>query len=321
MRWQLRLLLAALLAAVVYAVLVLVADEDAVAASIARVDAGVLLLAVALGATAFAIRSLRWRLYLHRLGALAPPDGLPFGRAFAMGLASGKAGQLVKAYFLRRDAGLPYTASVPATVGERIADAYGVLALLVLALALGARGGVWPAIAVGAITLAFTLALRHGYVAALAKRLPWLREHGAIVDHAQAEIGAHLTVRELAAPIVLGLVGFLFEGLLLQALAERGLGVALPFSTCILLIALVDVAAMLTLVPGGFGVAEGGLVVALRLEGLSIADAAALTLLFRASTLWLGFALDALAAGILQLGQRKAESGGPSPARRWTRWP
>lgn len=319
MRWPARLAIAALLVALVYGALVVAADEEALAASVARVEPRVLALALALGATAFEIRSLRWRLYLHRLGAVTPPDGLPFGRAFVMGLASGKAGQLLKAFYLRRATGLPYAASVPATLGERVADAYSILALLAAALVLGARRGIVPALAVGALTLVFTLALKRGQIARLAKRL--FHKRADWIDHAQREIATHLTLRELAAPVALGLVGFLFEGLALQTLAEQGLGLTLPFRSAILVIALVDIAAMLSQVPGGFGVAEGGLVVALRLEGASIADAAALTLLFRASTLWLGFALDALAAAVLHLSQRKAERGEPSPPRRWTRWP
>lgn len=288
MRRWIRALLLAGAVALVYAGFILVADGRALQASLRAFPAGALALALALVAAGYAIRSLRWRLYLHKLGAIPP---LAFGDAFAMGLAPGKSGQVVKAYYLRATTGLPYRAAVPATFAERIADAVSIVLLLLVGLALLPAASALPTLGAALAFLASLLGLRHEragrLLAALARRWTWAARHERSIALGHAQLRARLAPAELVAPAVLGLVGYLFEVLALQVLAEA-LGVPLSFGVATLAIALSDIAAMLSLVPGGVGVAEGGLVVVLALYGLPLATATALTLLFRACTLWFG---------------------------------
>ncbi|HVM46315.1 MAG TPA: flippase-like domain-containing protein [Candidatus Thermoplasmatota archaeon] len=130
------------------------------------------------------------------------------------------------------------------------------------------------------------------------------RSWRALLD-GHARMRAHLTLRELAAPAVLGLVAYLFEALALQVLA-RGMGHDVGFGLAVLAIALADVAGMLSFIPGGIGVAEGGLMIVLTLHGMPLADATVLTLLFRLCTLWFGLSLGAAAAAALEVGARRA---------------
>lgn len=309
-KWVARLLLGTLAAVVLYAAFAAFADVRELKASLLGFEPRALVLALALALSGYVIRALRWRLYLHRMGVLAPAgrEALGFAAGLAMGLAPGKSGQVVKAYYLQLATGLPYGVSVPATFAERIADATSMLLLLIVGLALAPRLDALPTLAASALLIAALLAMRHPRAAEVAlrplRRLRWVARHEASIVRGHAELRTHLTWRELAAPSALGLVAFLFEALALQVLGA-GLGVEVAFGTAVLAIALADLAGMLSLIPGGLGVAEGALVVVLALHGLSLADATALALLFRACTLWFGLGIGALAAGGLELQVRR----------------
>ena len=309
-RWIGRSVVALFAAFAIYVLFAVFADVRSLAAALVAFDGRMLVLALALALTGYVIRALRWRLYLHRIGVLEPagPEALGFAAGMAMGLAPGKSGQVVKAYYLQLATGLPYAISVPATFAERIADAISMLLLLIVGLALAPSLDAVPTLVASTLLIAGLLALRHPRAAAVAlrpfARARWVQRHEAAIVRAHANLREHLGWRELAAPTALGLVGFLFEALALVVLAE-GLGIALPFGVAALAIGLADLAAMLSLVPGGIGVAEGGLVVVLVLHDLALADATALTLLFRLCTLWFGLALGAAAAGMLEMQVRR----------------
>ena len=309
-KWVARLLLGTLAAVVVYTLFAAFADVRALRASLLAFDPRMLVLALALTLAGYLIRALRWRLYLHKMGVLEPVgrEALGFTAGMAMGLAPGKSGQVVKAYYLQLATGLPYAASVPATFAERIADAISMLLLLLLGLALAPSLDAVPTLLASLALVAALIALRHPRAAAVAlrplRRLRFVGRHEQAILAGHAHLRAHLTWGGLAAPVALGLVAFLFEALALQVLAA-GLGYTLPFGVCALAIGLADLAAMLSLVPGGIGVAEGGLVVVLALHGMPIPDATAATLLFRLCTLWFGLALGVAAAGVLELQVRR----------------
>lgn len=309
-QWVVRSIAGLLVALVLYVALAAFADLRALRASLLSLDPRTLALALALTTTAYLVRALRWRLYLHKMGVLEPagPEALGFTAGLAMGLAPGKSGQVVKAYYLQLATGLPYSISVPATFAERICDAISMLLLLVLGLALAPRLDAVPTLLASAALIVLLLALRHPRAATIAlrpmRRVPWVARHEEAILRGHANMRSHMSWRELAAPTAIGLVGFLFEALALQVLAQ-GLGHALPLGACALAIGLADLAAMLSLLPGGLGVAEGGLVVVLALHGIPLADATALALLFRLCTLWYGLALGALAAGWLELQVRR----------------
>lgn len=311
-----RLALVGLLVVATYVSLVIAFDGRRVLSALARLPARPVVAALALVAAAFALRALRWRLYLHRLGALPPEGPLAFAPAFAMGVASGKWGQVVKAHYLDRLAGVPYAASVPAVLADRVSDVAAVALLVALGLAV-APGGDARLAALAALALVLlVVALRHRRVAALLVRLVGrlrrLARHQDAVAAALRELRAHLHAARLGPPALLGLSAFLLEALALHLLA-RGLGVDVPVGAAVLLLGTSDVAGMASLLPGGVGAAEGSLVALLALHGAPLPEAAVLTLLFRACTLWWGVVLGMMGVALLQASRRPLR--GPARSR------
>jgi uncharacterized protein (TIRG00374 family) len=313
-----RLVALALLVVATYVALVLAFDGRQVAASLARLPPRALLAALALVAAAFALRALRWRLYLLRLGVLPPRGALAFPDAFAMGVASGKWGQVVKAHSLDRMAGVPYAASVPAVLADRVSDVASAVLLLVLGLALAPHGDVRAAALAAVLLVALVTALRHRAVAALLVRLVArvrrLARHRHALAAALHDLRAHLDAARLVPPALLGLAAFLLEALALHVLA-RGLGLDVGVGAAILLLGTADLAAMLSLLPGGILAAEGSLVALLALQDVPLPEAAVLTLVFRACTLWWGVLLGGAGVAFLQARHARRRPAASSPAR------
>lgn len=287
----------------VYVGLALVADAPAVLGALGRVPLAVVVLSLGLVVALFAVRSLRWRLYLGRIGAVPPAGPIAFAPAFAMGLAQGKWGQVVKAWALRRDAGTPYSVAVPAIVAERVSDVVGGLLHLLVGLAIAPA--VDARLFVGALagSILLFLAMRSAAAARVLVRalafVPAVRRHADALLVGHRRLREHMTLRELAAPATMALAAFLLESLVLYALAAHGLGLDVGIGEAVLILAIVDVAATLSFLPAGIGAAEGGLVALLALDGVGLADAAAVTLLFRVTTLWFGMGLGVLGVAFL----------------------
>ncbi|HVM45188.1 MAG TPA: lysylphosphatidylglycerol synthase domain-containing protein, partial [Candidatus Thermoplasmatota archaeon] len=162
-KWVGRAALAALGALVVYVALAALADVRALRASLLGFEWRALVLALAIVLAGYVVRALRWRLYLHRLAVHGPVgrEALGFAASLTMGLASGKSGQVIKAYYLQLATGLPYSVSVPVTFAERIADAVSVLLLLALGLVLAPTLERAPSALAALALVALLLALRH----------------------------------------------------------------------------------------------------------------------------------------------------------------
>lgn len=292
--------LAALLVAA-YAGLILWARGPEVLARARTLPGGALVAALAFSSAAFALRAMRWRLYLLRLR-----EAPPFAVGFASGVASGKMGIVAKSLYLRELWGLPLTALVPATFAERLADTVSVALLLVVGLLSAPGVDARLALEAAALVALLPFALRSRLVARLARALDarFPRRHLA---SGWEHLRAALHVRALAAPAAVGLAAYLVESLALVAVAG-GLGLALAPGEAALLVALADLAGVLSLIPGGVGAAEATLAALLLARGATRADAATLTLLYRAATLWWGSLLSALAVGALELARRRAAS-------------
>lgn len=303
-RWVARVVLGVLLGALLYAVLGVMADLRALRDALVHFRGSAVVLALGLVLSAYALRALRWRLYLHKVGAFEPAgrEALGFAAGFAMGIASGKVGQVVKAYYLQLATGLSYAVSIPATVAERMADLASVVLLLLLGLVLAPGIDLRAPAAILAVLALFTIALRSERLVRGALRIvsqvPWVARHEESFVSGHAHLRAHTRLGDVWAPALVGLAAYLLEALALQAIAD-GFGIALAIGPCILILALADLAGVVSLIPGGLGAAEAGLLVLLTLHDVPLATATGITILFRLCTLWFGVALGALAAAVL----------------------
>ncbi len=262
----------------------------------------------------YALRYLRWSMYLRALGINAPASvSVPvFVAGLALSITPGKVGELLKSVWLHQRTGTPVAASAPAVVMERLTDVISVallgltgVLLLPGAIALAVGGLLLVGVAVGALS-----ASRYG-VRAL--DLPVLRRWREPLAQSQDGLRRLMAPRMLAPAVALGFLAWAAEGLALWVIIrglgdEVAVGIALPISAAAALLGAV------TALPGGLVGFEGSMVALLGQAGLPAATAALATLLTRLATLWLAVVVGGLAwLWLIRTGRRRATAlaGGP----------
>jgi len=311
------LVLSLMLLVVACAVVGLVSDLDQLRTLALGFDRRLLGPIFLLAPANYLFRFYKWRILLSRAGIDLPARvslGV-FMAGLSMTVTPAKTGELVKAYYLREIAGVPYSAGAAVVVAERILDSASVISLAALGLLAGVgvhRGGPWV-VGVSAAALALTVGL--------------LRSEGGL-------LGLVRLVRRLGAPggrmavflegfgsgsrrildgqtftwcTFVGVVSWSLEGLIVN-LTLLGLGHPAPLPLGIAVVALASLAGALSMLPGGAGAAEATIMGLLLLYGYPRPVAGAVTIITRVSTLWLGVALGAVALVILERKLRLARS-------------
>lgn len=243
----------------------------------------------------YALRYLRWSMYLRALGINAPVSvSAPvFVAGLALSITPGKVGELLKSVWLHRRTGTPVSASAPAVVMERLTDVISVallgltgVLLLPTAVALTIGGLLLIGLAVGLLA-----ASRYGEKAL---ELPVLRRWREPLAQSQDGLRRLMSPRMLAAAVVLGFLAWAAEGLALWVII-KGLGDDVPVGIALPISAAAALLGAVTALPGGLVGFEGSMVALLGQAGLPAATAALATLLTRLATLWLAVVVGALA--------------------------
>jgi len=278
------------LGVLVVAGLALSANPAELARSLRVFDLRLLVPVLSLSLVNYALRFVRWEVYLGRLDVRLPRSrslGV-FLAGFLLSVTPGKAGELGKAWLVRELGGGPALKVLPAILAERVTDLLGVL-LLIAVGALPFPGGPWiaaaglagVAVAVAAITWRRVAELLFRVLARLpvaGPRVPHLVE---IYDRLRSLLSPGL----LLFALVLSVVAWGAEGvgffLVVREYAPRaGLLPAIFNYTGSTFLG------GLSMLPGGLGAAEGTLTALLHSQGLDTADAGSVTLVIRAATLW-----------------------------------
>jgi uncharacterized membrane protein YbhN (UPF0104 family) len=263
----------------------------------------------------YLLRFLKWHYYLGQIGV----RGLGWGDSCAlffsglsMVVTPGKVGEWLKSYFLRAMTGTPFFRSAPVIIAERLTDG--------LAMVLLATGGLvlhqvwWQLLAVvvagtGGILVCAWWPPLAAFGFAIAERLPVL---GPKVAHLEEFYRSSRTIfgpRNLMIGTGLGFLSWGGE-CLAYYLVVLGLGGpegTAPMVNAAFILAVSSLGGSLLLMPGGLGVAEGGITgLAQLLLGLSPEAAVASAVLIRLSTLWFGVGIGWL---MLLVVTRRLQSG------------
>jgi glycosyltransferase 2 family protein len=258
----------------------------------------------------YALRIIRWRHYLARLGCSLPLrfTALTYIAGFAFTVSPGKLGELARARYYS-GAGSPAGATLPNVAGaffvERLMDvtAMIVLAALIVTSAPRYEFVIWSA---GVSALA---------VLALVGILPWpslanrLEASGMPRVFTRAAGGAARAfgaARSLLSPGV-SLFGFTLaflawglEGLGLCVLASIFPAAHMLPATGVGIYAIAVLAGALSFLPGGLGSTEAVMAALLTAQGYPVSDALLVTIVCRILTLWLAVCIGWVAVFMLR---------------------
>ncbi|HEV8549330.1 MAG TPA: lysylphosphatidylglycerol synthase transmembrane domain-containing protein [Polyangiaceae bacterium] len=307
-RFMRRILGAMLLGVLVYGAFVLYTGLGKIHESLGRFHWNAFALALALASSNYFIRFAKWQYYLGRLGVrgVAWQDSLlVFLSGFVLTITPGKVGEVFKSAVLARTHDVPAERTAPIVVAERLTDAIGVIALIVIGSGAFAGGLGW-AIA-GTLAVCVGVALIVWEAPGLAM-VAWMEGRpgalGRIGPKVRVALGSLRVVAGPAAllwPTTLSLVAWACEGVALFVLL-RGFGAAVPLGVAIFFYSTATLAGALIPVPGGLGVAEAMIQEQLvRLGGVLEGDATAAMILVRFATLWWAVLVGFMALAILRL--------------------
>lgn len=295
-------LVGSLVAMVAVATLVAgLAGGEEVLGHLGRIDGGLLAGLLGLSLINYVTRLLRWQLFARALGLHAVglgEGGLYYVAGFAMGVTPGKMGEALRLWLLRRRAGYRYHRTSAMLVADRLADIVAMLALCGIGL-LAFPDYVWTALPLALVVAAV--------VAAVAWPAPMLGAIGSVygrirrwprlfagLRHALRHSRRCITGPTLPLVLVLSLVGWLAEALelwwLLAAL-DADIGVL----TAIFVFAFATFAGVATMLPGGLGGVEAGMIGLLALLDVDLPTAIVTTVVIRVTTLWFAVALGFVA--------------------------
>lgn len=304
------------LAVAAYAALAAWSNPAELWISLQRISGAALLAALLAALVNYALRWLRWRVYLRSLNhrVSAGMDVLTYAAGFAFTATPGKAGEAARSLYLK-PLGVPYSHVVGACIAERLLDLASVIAISALVI--------WPLreyrwlVAAAIVLLAgglLALAFAEGLGAWLARtfndRAAWF---GRVLAGGQRTLQVALRLlkgRGLVPGMGLGTAGWLAEASGFWMLAQAaGIDIAWPLAVGIYALGLL--AGALSFLPGGLVGTEIAVTALLVHQGAPDQAAVAVTLVARVCTLWFSMALGAAALGLIHA---RASTAAPAPS-------
>jgi len=276
--------------------------------------------ALALVMVNYLVRFIKWEYLLRAIG-IRLPAGLSFTvfiSGLTMTISPGKLGEVLKSVLLKDSCSIPVSRSSPVVIAERVTDVIAVV-LLGSAGALSYRSGRGVLVVTVLLIAGFIgivqwrgLSLR---LLRLAERLPLVRGYVRHLEEFYERSHTLLSARHLLPTVVLSTGGWFLE-CVAAWLCLKGLGLDLPLLLVVFIFVIASLAGALTMIPGGLGVAEAGMVGLLMANGVGRGDAVAAALLIRMVTFWFAIALGLAAVSFYGLRYGKAGATGSGAANR-----
>lgn len=264
-------------------------QEVTVAAS--RIGLMGMVLALILSLVNYGLRFVRWQYYLTLLGHTIPVASnlRIYLSGFALTTTPGKTGEIIRSVFLA-PFGVSYSKSLAAFFSERLSDLIAVLAIAMVGITSYPQSRpVFYFLAVFAVVVLLTIhrqswlnRIKHFFARKLTGRL----RHTAVglIDIALHSRQLYQWV-PLFSGLALGVVAWWAEAYAFHLMAGW-MGLQLPLSVTVFIYAFSMIIGAISFLPGGLGGVEAAMVTLLILNRVPVAEAVALTILIRITTLW-----------------------------------
>lgn len=256
----------------------------------------------------YALRFVRWQLYLAQLGHVLPwrVHFRIYMAGFSMTIVPGKVGETIRSVFLKAY-GVDYAKSVAVFFSEQASNLISMLILASL--------GVWVYPGAQTFVLILCVVLIMGLVVLQQARLlagldqfaqRWLTPRLAAISHAAfttiRHAGRCLRFPVLSLGLAISVVAWGAEGVALYFMLHS-LGSDISLQTTLFIYAFSMLVGAVSFLPGGLGGVEATMIGLLIYHQLEPAQAVAVTLLIRLTTLWFAIALGGLA--MMQISRHK----------------
>jgi uncharacterized protein (TIRG00374 family) len=251
-----------------------------------------ILIILALVLLGYTLRAVRWDYLLSSIDVrIRKRESYSiFFAGLSMAITPGKLGELIKPFILKDKIGTRVSKSIGVVFVERFTDLIGMLILATIGL-LSFRYGTVAilagfAIIVISLMIIYSKRLCNRIIRKFV-RLPKVGKYADKIGVAYDTTYSLLSPRHLLTCTGISIIAWGLECFCFY-LVLVGLGMEVGLLTSMFIFAFPSIIGVVSMLPGGLGVAEGSMVGLLILIGLSLSVATSATLIIRATTLWLG---------------------------------
>jgi uncharacterized protein (TIRG00374 family) len=266
---------------------------------------------LALAASSWVLRFVRWQWLLRRSGSRPPVFAalLAYLAGFAFTATPGKVGELVRIRYFA-DLGVPSGKVLAAFIYERACDLVVVLLLAAAVFHDSPLFGIALAFVAAVLSVVALFAYRPSLLSLLLTRLQRARLRRSarlfrVVRDGLAGCRTWLNPKDIALSMALGLLAWSITSLTLVYLLH-GSGVDVPGITAFGIYPLAMLAGAASMLPGGVGTTEAAIVTLLANAGVPWHAGAFVALGVRLATLWSAIAVGLLSLAYLEYSRLKA---------------
>ncbi len=289
---------------VVYALIALVTDVQALLEHLVAFPLAVFLGALGASIVNYGFRWSKWHYYLRRLGCeVAWRDSVVvFLAGLTMSITPGKVGEVLKSVLLQRSHGIPVAHTAPIVIAERLTDLLGLFVIAGVGIGVFDYGR-WAFVAI--------LALLVAGIAFLASPTWVVRALGVVdrfaprvrpkLDEAYGSMRRLIELRPLILGTALSVLSWSMEAAAFLWILNT-LGADPGPRLAAFVYAMTTILGAVSFLPGGLGVTEGSMIGALLLFGVFADEIAATTAtyLIRLATLWFAVLLGVVALVVFE---------------------
>jgi len=285
-----RAILAVIFAVALYVIFVIFSDITLLVNKFQNFNFLVLIPAFSLVLLSYFVRGFRWDFFLKTLDIdiSLKKSLLLFFAGLGLSITPGKFGEVIKSHFLKKDYDHSYSKTAPIVFVERYYDLVGILIISLI--------GIWFTdidrtiifVALGIIIFALVISQQKKLVI---KILGKFESISFLNKLARNSLETFETVHVLLKPKLYGKsLGYSVTAWLIESLAVfiifLGFEIDISLPSVILIFTVSSIIGGLSMLPGGIGLTEGGMIGLLLLEGIDYTSAISVVIMVRIVTLW-----------------------------------
>jgi len=286
-----KMLLGIVLGIAVYVILIIFSDLSVIRENFLKADLIYIFLGMGTVFLGIVARAHRWHLMLKFLDIKINKKSsyLLFFSGLAFGLTPGRLGEVIKSHYLKRLVHTPISVSAPTIIVERFLDVFAILTIALFAFLLTGTSHVVIPIGFFLIAVFLFLVYQRKILLKILKILESFPMIGKIftkIIPSMDIIFKLMTPKIIFKILPLTIFLWIVEGLVVFfSLKSFGIDLSIIKSEFIFVISALIGSA--TLLPGGIGGTEGGLLGLFLLENISYNDAIGPILIIRVIVLWM----------------------------------
>ena len=275
----------------VYVIFVVISDLSLLYQNFEHLDFRYIPISLGLVFLSYFIRSLRWNMLLKSIKIEIPlKESIKiFFAGLGLGITPGKFGEVIKSHFLKRDYNYSISKTAPVIFIERYYDLVGIVTVSVLSsLFIVGESKTMLVVSVILVISLLIVSRQKKVVLSILKlieKTPILKKIFSNSLESYDTIISLTSIKSFSKSSILSILSWFLEAVA-AFLIFLAFDIPLDFPLVIFIFTILSIIGALSMLPGGLGSTEGGMIGLLILQNVDYTSAFSVVLLVRIVTLW-----------------------------------